>query len=159
MKVKTHNAIIRLSKNAEREQRIPKAKENAYERPMLAGAYYLNGETMICNGFYAIIFNDLIPDLQMVEAQGEYIDCHKFFEPDFPVASGTDECEFTPTNEQFTQLNNSKYQTKYVKMLVDALEDCKLYNKADATTSALTLKGSNGIAILMPIRPDKKESK
>lgn len=151
MKVKTHNAIIRLSKNAEREQR--------HERPMIAGAYFLNGETMICNGFYAIILNDLIPDLQMVEAQGDYIDLHKFFEPDFPVASGTDECDFTPTNEQFIQLNNSKYQTKYVKMLVDSLEDCKLYNNAEATISVLTLKGTNGMAVLMPIRPDKKESK
>ena len=164
MKVKTHNAIIRLSKNAEREQRIPigfkKAKasgQNAYERPMLAGAYFLNEETMICNGFYALIIHDIIDGLQMVEGQGEYIDCNKFITPE--ITRAVSECQYTPTDEEFTKINKAKYQTKYVKMLLDCFEDYTLYNDADNDTSPLIIKNQTSIAILMPVRPDKKESK
>ena len=50
--------------------RIPRSQNKVtfkwqYTKPHWAGAYHLNDKTMICNGYYGLIFNDKIQGLKM----------------------------------------------------------------------------------------------
>ena len=163
---KIYNAILKLSRDAELSQRASdfarckKMGINAYSRPMLAGAYHLNGETMICNGFYGAIFNGEIDNLQMVEGKGEYLDLHKILTTD-KIKLATKQCEYDidemrnllklNKNANYT-IDKSLYQLKYLLSILDCFDNCKLYCENDNKMSALIFKGTNGIGILLPLR-------
>jgi hypothetical protein len=64
-------ALLKLSQQAEKEQRDKYYKKSAngtykYIRPALAGAWFDNGTTNICNGFWLYKSNEIINGLQMI---------------------------------------------------------------------------------------------
>lgn len=69
-------AILKLSQQAEKEQRDKYYKKSAdgtykYIRPALAGAWFDNGTTNICNGYYLYKSNKIINGLQMSPKQND----------------------------------------------------------------------------------------
>ena len=67
-------AILKLSQQAEKEQRNKYYKKSAddtykYIRPALAGAWFDNGTTNICDGYYLYKSNEIINGLQMIPQQ------------------------------------------------------------------------------------------
>lgn len=166
-------AILNLSKSAEKEQRdYGFTKNKRYIRPLLAGAYFIGDETMICNGFWGVIFNgrieglQMIPDYQKQADWGFCYDLHRAFSNDTIRATKKDEFEFNvvdlksklkvlkANNEDLTiKINSATYNLNILIKLVECFENCKIYNNATNNISQLILEGSNGIGVLLPLRP------
>ena len=67
---RNYKQILKLSQKAEREQRLTKKQQEkqgkTYVRDYIAGAYYVGNKTQITDGFWAVILDDKIEDLQMI---------------------------------------------------------------------------------------------
>ena len=173
--VSTQKAILNLSKSAEKEQRSNNFKQyHKYVRSSLAGAYYIGNETMICNGFYGVIFNgkieglQMIPDYQKQEESGTCFDLHKVITSDvlsankkedyiYNISELKNELKVLKATKQnlHTTINSATYNLESLINLLECFENCKIYNNPTNNLSQLIFEGDNGIGILLPLRPQK----
>lgn len=113
-------AILKLSQQAEKEQRYTyygKSADGTYKyiSPALAGAWFDNGTTNICNGYYLYKSNEIISGLQMIPEQNNLnlLDLNKII----------------PYND-FNEKNKIKLD---VKELINAVKQPKADKKAIKT--------------------------
>lgn len=130
-------------------------------RPILQGAYFLNGKTVICNGIYGLILNDEISGLKMVEEKGDYFDLEQAIPKDnlskldfnLNDIKNTIKLEKANGNKDTikVELGNSIYDAKNVVAIAECLDNCEIY-KQDDKLSILVLKGTNGTGIVCAMR-------
>lgn len=162
-KVPTYKAIQKLSLAAEKDLRVPRSKnsvtgEYKYTRPMLAGAYYLDGKTMITNGIWGAIFYKEIEGLKMVKEYGEYFKLDKvipnysnFVNTDFDLNEVKNKMKTDPEYKQI-ELGFNKFDLKLLVPLYECFEEPVILTSPEDTFQMLIIKGKNGIGILLPLR-------
>lgn len=150
-------AIIKLSKQAEKEQR----DRGHYTRPALAGAYVLNDKQCICNGAWGVMYDNITTGTTNVPGDLEnYFDLNKvipsfdnreWFEIDIAELENkvkifkAEHKEADPT----IKAKEFYYIAKNVVMLADTFENVKF---AIADNGMMLLKGDNGKGIFLQLR-------
>ena len=131
-------------------------KEMIKERPVLAGANYVKDLTQITNGFCALFLNGHIEGLRMVP-EGSAVDLTSLI-PDIEqcievvVNINLVKNNLKINKEDVTVVLGRRYNSKYLVLLSDCIEDCKYYVCEKFNGPVVLLKGVNGCAILLPLR-------
>lgn len=156
----TYKAIQKLALQTEKEMRIPRSQNKVtfkwqYTKPHWAGAYYLNDKTMICNGYYGLIFNDKIQGLKMVEDNSNPSNLERLIpnienwtKVKFDLKGLKKELIDKPDLKTFN-LANREIKANLFIMIYECFDKAEIYqNDKDLNNSPLVIKGSNGIGIL-----------
>lgn len=146
-------AIIKLSKLAEKESR--KA------RPMLAGAWINeDGCQCICNGFWAVKYNQETLGTINVQEVGDYFQIDRVFPSD--PKENEFELDLNEINNKLkiaksdsikkeihlVKLKGIYFNAEYIVNVVSSFENPKCY----VTNNMLYVKGLNGKGLILPVR-------
>lgn len=131
------------------------AKEMEKDRPVLAGAYFHNGNTYICNGFYLVrIDNEERQGLEMAKTYADNYPQFDSFIDDFKYDKEVvvDRKEITTAKvnkEQYVRVGTHKYQTKYFDKILKCFDDTAKFYESD---NFILMKDNEKEAILLRIR-------
>ena len=156
----TYKAIQKLAIQTEKDMRIPRSQNKVtfkwqYTKPHWAGAYHLNDKTMICNGYYGLIFNDKIQGLKMVEDNSNPSDLERLVpnienwsKVKFDLKELKKELVENPEKKTFKLANRDLKSNMFI-MIYECFDKPEIYqNEKDLNNSPLVIKGTNGIGIL-----------
>lgn len=160
-----YKAILKLSKIAEKEQRdkfYGKQKDGTYKyiRPALAGAWYFENTTNICNWFWLFKSNKIINGLQVAPKCSEYLQIDKFIpyndiNPENEVKINVGELitkAKTPTKNttKIFEINDTLFNAEYLLNLYKCFNNKKL--KVYLLKNMVILKDDENLGLLLAIR-------
>ena len=158
-----YESIKKLSILAEEDLRCSNFKKNQQHwYPELAGAYFLNGETMICNNVWAIILQGEIEGLYMVKSNKPSKDLHKVINEHTITTHKKDIINYKSIKDSrqsshtLVEINNITYNFKYIKYLYESLDNCVIYQDSKRENSGLYFEGDSGVAFLLPLKKSQK---
>ena len=170
---RNYKQILKLSQKAEREQRLTKKQQEkqgkTYVRDYIAGAYYVGNKTQITDGFWAVILDDKIEDLQMIPNKVEYNN----FDIEKCVADYKDREQINITNfdefieelnvkaknketeDKYIKIGKSWYNAEYVLNVTKCFKDFEVWQetKHDKYNALIVISG-NDKGVICPIRKD-----
>lgn len=157
------NTLKKLSVLAEKCQRFGKDENNniVYTNKGVAGAYYLDGKTIITNGFWGIAINELIEDLKMAQSENHF-DLYNVIATS-NIASEEWEKIFVDMRKlkQIIEENPSKtmkfgslhFPVEQVYTIAKCIENKSIFvHKTEL--KPMIIKGTNGIGLVMPMKPE-----
>lgn len=151
-------AIIKLSKQAEKDQ---KQRGGHYIRPVLAGAYILNGKQCICNGCWGVMYDNITTGTTNVPNDLEnYFDITKVIPSfdnrewfDIDIAELANKVKIFKAEhkdiEPSIKVKEFYYVAKNVCLLADTFENVKF---SITDNGMMLLKGDNGKGIFLQLR-------
>lgn len=161
-------ALLKLSQMAEKEQRDKYYKKSAdgtykYIRPALAGAWFEDNTTNICNGYLLYKANGIIDGLQTVpEYCKEFLDLNKViptkdFAPVNKISLDVEELikavkQPTKTERKIRVMENL-FNAEYLYSLYNCFdEDVEIF----MVENAILFKDKNAVGMLLKIREFNK---
>ena len=166
MKKKQINAMISLSKKAEKEQRYYKQQDGTYSyiKPMLAGAYYDKdkNKTYICNGIWGVIINGFVENLEMVKNVGTYPNLESIIGKIYKyVPTDMDYNELKQKakeykkdkNECLIKIGNQYFNPKIVSSVIDCFDIYRVSVKENYPM--MIIESENITAVIMGVKPKK----
>jgi len=129
-------------------------KEMEKDRPALAGAYFQNGKTYICNGTYLVIANEEKKGLEMTTVNDverpNFDEILKQTTPTSEITFNRDTITIAIVNkERYVKIGTWNYQTKYAKNVIDCFnKDAKLYE----FENGFLIKDDEKSGILLKVR-------
>ena len=161
-------AILKLSQQAEKEQRDTYYKKSAdgtykYIRPAIAGAWFDNGTTNICDGYYLYKSNEIINGLQMIPKQNDLnlLDLNKIIPYNDFNEKNKIKLDVEELIKAVKQPQANKKETKTIRVennLFNAELLFNLYNCFDEDvdvfmiTNAILFKDKDAIGMLLKLR-------
>lgn len=156
----TYKAIQKLALHTEKEMRIPRSQNKVtfkwqYTKPHWAGAYYYNDKTIICNGYYGLVFNDNIKGLKMAEDTSNPIniqnlipDIEKWEKIKFDLKELKKDLVENKDKKTFSLVNRDLDINTFI-LVYECFDKPEIYmNPENSNNSPLVIKGTNGIGIL-----------